>query len=279
MNQFIWGLLISTLLLFTVAAAFFYLLCQYRLKISLQQVRAKSMEQAYQEQLLSSIIATQESERRRIAADLHDDLGALLSLIGWYIDGSMQESRNVDTEFSKNMVRARQLIDMAIAQVKRIAYDMAPHGLEELGLDGAVKRLLEQMDVNRKLKISVSFHHPKLRLPLAQEIMLFRVLQELFNNIQKHSAATFIHIVQHYADGIYKIFLEHDGQGLVQETFEQLRKIESNIGLQNIYSRLCTAGATINFSEAKGLFTTGIQVSLSHSQQMKELNKLLYGFG
>lgn len=263
MHVFVWALLSGTLLLFFLAAAFIFFLLRCVVRMSRHQEEATAKAREHHLQLLQTAIATQEAERKRIAADLHDELSPLLALIAWYI---VEESDSEGHFQNEKLSRARQLLSLAMTQVKEISYDMAPYGLEQSGLEGAIRRLLERMDVSQQLKISVSFHFPKLRLPLVQEVMIFRILQELFNNIQKHSSASFIHIIQHYAEGVYRLFIEHDGKGLVQESFESLRKQPAFIGLQNIHSRLQTAGGNIRFTEHNGLFTTTIQIALAGSQ-------------
>ena len=88
------------------------------------------------------------------------------------------------------------------------------------------------------MNASCRFHDYRNRMHPEDELIIFRVIQELVNNILKHSNASFIHLTQNLSDDKFFIRMHHDGKGLTQADFEKLNKAASGLGLKNIQSRL-----------------------------------------
>lgn len=88
------------------------------------------------------------------------------------------------------------------------------------------------------MNASCRFHDYRERLMPEQELIIFRVIQELVNNILKHSNASFIHLTQNISGQKLFVRLHHDGRGITQQDFEKLNKSASGLGLKNIQSRL-----------------------------------------
>ena len=82
-----------------------------------------------------------------------------------------------------------------------------------------------------------------------KELIIFRVVQELINNILKHSNSSFIHLTQNVHAGKFYLRIHHDGRGLVQADFEKLNKSNVGLGLKNITSRLRVVDGNINFEK------------------------------
>jgi signal transduction histidine kinase len=98
------------------------------------------------------------------------------------------------------------------------------------------------------------------RLRPEQELLIFRVIQELVNNILKHSNASFIHITQNYNDDKFYIRIHHDGRGITQSDFDKLNKSAMGLGLKNIQSRIRVLQGNINFE--KDMSQTYFKVTL-----------------
>ena len=241
------------LVAFIISPIIYYTKRQFNNKLALQR-----LEQEYQEKLLTATIIFQEKERKRIAADLHDDVGSLLSVAGMYIDDVSDESTHPSTRNS--LIKARSLLDTAIERARRITYDMAPYGLEVAGLEGAVGELIKRTGHLKEINTSVHFLHPSARLLYQQELMAFRVTQEVVNNILKHSGATFIHINQQINKGTYLLEIVHDGTGLTHEEFELLLKQGNGMGLKNISSRLQADKGSIVFGKDNETYKVLIRI-------------------
>ena len=205
----------------------------------------KKLEDDKQQILLNASIKFQEEERNRIAADLHDDVGPLLATARLYLNENLvnqEPAAQLQSIFS-----AKQIIDDAIQLIRNISHSMMPPTLKNFGLESAMSDLFQKINGSGTLNASVRFHDYRTRLKLEQELLIFRVIQELVNNIIKHSNAGFIHLTQN-ANATHSYFrLHHDGQGIVQTEFDRLNHVSTGLGLKNIASRIKVLNGRIFF--------------------------------
>jgi signal transduction histidine kinase len=113
-----------------------------------------------------------------------------------------------------------------------------PPTLKNFGLESAINDLFQKISGSGTVNASSRFHDYKDRLKPEKELLVFRIVQELINNILKHSNSSFIHLTQNvHADKFY-LRIHHDGRGIVQSDFEKLNKSNIGLGLKNIGSRI-----------------------------------------
>ncbi|MGZ3911922.1 MAG: sensor histidine kinase, partial [Flavisolibacter sp.] len=124
-----------------------------------------------------------------------------------------------------------------------------PPTLKNFGLESATNDLFQKISGSGTINASSRFHDYKERLKPEIELIVFRVIQELINNILKHSNSSFIHLTQNNHDGLFILRIHHDGRGIVQTDFEKLNKSNIGLGLKNISSRLRVAQGRIFFEK------------------------------
>lgn len=205
-------------------------------KVIRYQLRLQKLEYEQQKTLLNASIRFQEEERQRIAADLHDDAGPLLATARLYLTENLV---NLDkTSQLQSIYNAKQIIDDTIQLIRNISHSLMPPTLKNFGLESAVNDLFQKISGSGSLNASCRFHDYRERLQADQELIIFRVIQELINNILKHSNSSFIHLTQNLSGSKLYIRMHHDGKGLTQADFEKLNKSSGGLGLKNIQSRL-----------------------------------------
>jgi two-component system NarL family sensor kinase len=211
------------------------------------QMQLQKMEFDQQKMLLNASIRLQEEERQRIAADLHDDAGPLLATARLYLNENLV---NLDkTTQLQNIYNAKQIIDDTIQLIRNISHSLMPPTLKNFGLESAVNDLFQKISSSGSMNASSRFHDYRERLQAETELIIFRVIQELVNNILKHSNASFIHLTQNTNNNKFFIRLHHDGRGLTQTDFEKLNKSSVGLGLKNIQSRLKVLHGKIFFEK------------------------------
>jgi len=204
-------------------------------KVIRYQLRLQRMEQDQQKLLLNASIRLQEEERQRIAADLHDDAGPLLATARLYLNENLV---NLDkTTQLQSIYNAKQIIDDTIQLIRNISHSLMPPTLKNFGLESAVNDLFQKISGSGSMNASSRFHDYRERLQAENELIIFRVIQELVNNILKHSNASFIHLTQNTSGEKFFIRLHHDGRGITQNDFNKLNKSNVGLGLKNIQSR------------------------------------------
>lgn len=216
-------------------------------KVIRYQLRLQRMEQDQQKLLLNASIRLQEEERQRIAADLHDDAGPLLATARLYLNENLV---NLDkTTQLQSIYNAKQIIDDTIQLIRNISHSLMPPTLKNFGLESAVNDLFQKISGSGSMNASSRFHDYRERLQPETELIIFRVIQELVNNILKHSNASFIHLTQNTSGQKFFIRLHHDGRGITQNDFNKLNKSNVGLGLKNIQSRLKVLHGKIFFEK------------------------------
>jgi two-component system, NarL family, sensor kinase len=216
-------------------------------KVIRYQLRLQQMEQQQQKVLLNASIRMQEEERQRIAADLHDDAGPLLATARLYLNENLV-NQDKATQL-QSIFQARQILDDTIQLVRNISHSLMPPTLKNFGLESAINDLFQKISGSGSLNASSRFHDYSDRLKSEKELIIFRIIQELINNILKHSNSSFIHLTQNVQNGNFVIRMHHDGKGIVQSDFEKMNKSNVGLGLKNISSRLKVAHGQILFEK------------------------------
>lgn len=238
-------MLLGTLGMLTLTFGIVFFVIFHQRKVTRFNLELKKMEEEKQQILLNASIKFQEEERNRIAADLHDDVGPLLATARLYLNENL-----INQEPAMQLqaiLSSKQIIDDAIQLIRNISHSMMPPTLKNFGLESAMNDLFQKINGSGNINASVRFHDYRTRLKLEQELLIFRVIQELVNNIIKHSNAGFIHLTQN-ANATHSYFrLHHDGHGIVQTEFERLNHVSSGLGLKNIASRIKVLNGRIMF--------------------------------
>src|SRR3954470_22966349 len=163
-------------------------------KVIRYQMTLQKMEHEQQKILLNASIRLQEVEGQRLAADLHDDAGPLLATARLYLNENLV---NQDKSSQlQSIFQARQIIDDTIQLIRNISHSLMPPTLKNFGLESAVNDLFQKISGSGQINASSRFHEYKDRLKPEKELIVFRVIQELVNNILKHSNSSFIHLTQ-----------------------------------------------------------------------------------
>src|SRR5436305_3013987 len=216
-------------------------------KVIRYQFRLQQMEHEQQKVLLNASIRLQEEERQRIAADLHDDAGPLLATARLYLNENLV-NQDKATQL-QSIYQARQILDDTIQLIRNISHSLMPPTLKNFGLESAINDLFQKISGSGAINASSRFHEYKERLKPEKELIVFRIIQELVNNILKHSNSSFIHLTQNMHHDNFLLRVHHDGRGIVQQDFEKLNKSNVGLGLKNISSRLKVAQGSIYFEK------------------------------
>jgi PAS domain S-box-containing protein len=203
--------------------------------------------------LFETIIQTEEEERSRIARDLHDEIGPLLSALKIYTT-SFMESSSLE---KKNKLAGQMgvIIRDVIDAIKDISNDMSPHVLVNFGLSAAIQNISELFSKN--LSIHVQSNIGNKRFPETVESVFYRIIKELINNTVKHARAKNIYISLDYSEPVIICHYRDDGIGFdLQRQFNPPMK---GMGISNIKSRIHSLGGDYEILTSPG---NGFQINL-----------------
>jgi len=256
------AMFLGTLVMLALAICIVLFVIFHQRKIIRYNNQLKKLEEEKQQILLNASIRFQEEERNRIAADLHDDAGPLLATARLYLNENLVNQEKAQQ--LQSIYSAKQIIDDAILLIRNISHSLMPPTLKNFGLESATTDLFQKISGSGSLNASARFHDYRVRLKVDQELLVFRVIQELVNNIIKHSNAGFIHLTQNNSNSHMYFRLHHDGTGIVQDEFEKLNHSALGLGLKNIASRVKVLKGRIFFEidHSKTYYKVTIEVPI-----------------
>jgi len=193
-------------------------------------IRQQRKTQKLHRDKIEAEIQTLENERARIASDLHDDLGPILSAIKFKINAV----DIISDEDKKILHKASLHTDEAINRIREIAYDLMPNTLIRKGLTHAVEELIQKAE--RFIKMKILFAHSDIpELSPMMVVNFYRIIQEIIHNAVKHSGAKELNIEVKFISG-KKIFLIAADNG-IGFNYEKVNSENPGLGLRNIASR------------------------------------------
>ncbi|MGZ3920426.1 MAG: tetratricopeptide repeat-containing sensor histidine kinase [Bacteroidia bacterium] len=233
----------------------------------LKQKEILNQERIKQQELRSkAILQAEENERTRIARELHDGIGQQLSAAKLNLDAlanNLKLNKPEDSLLFKNVL---DLMDESVKEVRQVSHSMMPNTLLKTGLASALREFINRISGAGGLKINLGIIGLNERLDQMTEQILFRVLQEIVNNIIKHSGATEVTIQLIRAEEELTLMIEDNGVGF--NAAEKLKDESGGIGLKNIKSRIEFLNGHINFDSFPGKGTTiSIEVPLGKSHE------------
>ena len=221
-----------------------------------------------QEQFSQQLIQSQEQERRRIAAELHDSLGQNLLIISNEIQQYLQKQKTR----KENLRRVSSLIQESIDETREIAQNLHPHQLERLGLTRAIYSMIQKIAHPTAIAFESTIDDIDHILPQPLEIHFYRIVQEALNNIIKHSDAT---------EGIIKIkkkpdqmqvTIKDNGKGFPISQDKLTYSSSWGFGISDMRERARLMKADFQISTNKGKGTT-VHLSIPISDSAVFMNK------
>ncbi|MCF8368780.1 MAG: sensor histidine kinase [Bacteroidales bacterium] len=241
-NRNIWIIVIGSISLIIIFFSL-YLIQRNRRRTQAEKDAAIILEQ---EKGIKAVITAQEDERKRIAKDLHDGIGQQLSglKMGWA--NLLGDIINKLPDEKDRLNKLSKVLDEAASDVRSISHQMMPRVLSESGLIPAIEDMLEKSLGTTAIKYEFETYRIEGRFKENIEISIFRVLQELINNIIKHAGAMFVNIQLFTNKGYLILMVEDNGRGFNADTNSE------GHGLLNIKSRINAINGEVSYDPSPG---------------------------
>ena len=208
--------------------------------------------------LAEHMLHVEEIERRRISRELHDEAGQSLLCIRLQMELIEQALPEKQGEWRAKLREARDLTERTILEMRRLIAALSPAVLEQLGLGAALRQLVNRFQRLHPCRVRLQLSKMG-ALPQQLEIISYRLVQECFNNIGKHSAATHVNISLSSADGMLKLSVEDNGVGF--NIAEALEKRES-FGLSGMRERVALLGGNFRVESRTEGSKRGTKISI-----------------
>ena len=206
----------------------------YKQKQKLQQQRISELETERQLTAAEGVLKGEEQERSRLAKDLHDGLGGMLSGIK-YSFNTMKGNLIMTPENTQAFERSMDMLDSSIKEMRRVAHNMMPEALVNFGLDTALKDFCNDINQSGALQVSYqSIGMDNVVIEQTTAITIYRIVQELVNNTMKHAAAKSAIVQVSKINDEFSVTVEDDGKGFNPVILQK----GEGIGWSNIQSRV-----------------------------------------
>jgi signal transduction histidine kinase len=196
--------------------------------------------------LSASLVEAREEERRRIARELHDELGQRLSALKMELS-SLHQAR-LSTSGDARVAAMTDMLDQTMASVRRIATDLRPLMLDDLGLNAAVEWLARESAHRMGVTITVHLGDSDPALGGRASTAVYRMVQEALTNVARHAHATEVHIEMHQVEGELVLAVRDNGVGFPERATQQ----EGSYGLMGIRERAFMLGGTLEIDNPTG---------------------------
>ncbi len=232
--DFLSALLPVSVILFLIVLGVLRLNQQFNKKLYLQKLESEQLKLRHQKELLRASIRAQEEERKTIARNLHDELGAMISIMRMQL---MQLENRIaenvsDASMLQEAEQVRGLSESVLRAMRQISHDLLPPQLEIFGLAVTLEDTADH--INRldgmEMKLSIPDRFPRLGADI--ELALYRIFMELTNNTLKHAGATEITVELTVENSTLRMYFADNGKGLDTETGF------SGLGHQNMDARM-----------------------------------------
>lgn len=248
-----WNYILAISAAALLVISFLYYL-NYRNKQKLQQQRINELETEKQLAATEAVLKGEEQERTRLAKDLHDGLGGMLSGIKYSFQ-NIKENLVLTPDNARAFERSLDMLDSSIREMRRVAHNMMPETLVRYGLDEALQEFCNEIDRSGAVHASYqSIDMYKVELEQTAAVNIYRIVQELVTNAIKHAAATQILVQAHTSeqDGLLSVTVEDDGKGFDPKTIGQT----GGIGWSNILNRIEFLKGKLDVQSAPGKGTS-----------------------
>lgn len=196
--------------------------------------------------IINSIVETQESERQKIATNIHDDIGPLVSVLKFHLtehEISLKEGKLTPEQLKKE----REYVDTVLQNLRRTTHDLSPLSLLKFGVVSAIRNFIcDLSEVEASIEESVD---ETVEINNTISINVYRVVLELINNIIKHANPLRLDLKISVNQSFISVMIFHDGKGLDNEEFVNYAEESNGLGLNSLKSRVTLLNAQLDFQK------------------------------
>lgn len=221
-----------------------------------KEIKTREVVERQRTELLQRIVRTQEDERRRIARDIHDQLGQRVTALRLQI--ATLADRGTDPSKHEGQLEILRRTAMRLdSEIGFLAWELRPMSLDDLGLPEAAKAFVEEWSHNYKITSDFILRgFIRERLDPEVETHLYRILQESLNNVAKHAAATSVNVLLHWKKDEVALIVEDNGRGFDAAKTMSAKNSGKGLGLLGMSERAVLIDGTVEIESARGKGTT-----------------------
>jgi PAS domain S-box-containing protein len=209
-----------------------------------QDITQRKLAEMELRQMSHHIIEAQEAERQRVARELHDGVNQIIASAKMRLHKVDERHTELSPATREILSRCEHLLVQALEENRRIAHNLRPTDLDNLGLEDACRNFCRELESRANLEVKCRLAQFATRLPPNLELNLFRIIQEAMNNVEKHARAKSVRLHLAFRDDALLLRIQDDGRGFDSETTKPAKKVRRGTGLANMRERAASVGGT-----------------------------------
>ncbi len=247
-SQIIWVVAVGSVVLLVVAMFVVSFLFFYSRKHNRHINEKKEMESQFQQELLRTQLEIQEQTLRIISQEIHDNIGQVLSLAKLNLNTMEIDKKE---ELQEKIIDSKKLVSKAIQDLRDLSKSMNTDNIEAIGW---VKALEYELEMIRKtgFRTELNLEGDTIRLQPQKELILFRIIQEVLNNIMKHAEADFIDARIIYTINDISIHITDNGKGFDLAPLNDTNNPGFGLGIRNMHNRAKLINADFRMTSSTG---------------------------
>jgi signal transduction histidine kinase len=234
-----------------------------------ERLRESQQREALRGELFRRVVAAQESERQRIARDLHDETGQALTAIGLGLRGLETRLTHDPEQASLTLHELQTMTADSLRELQRLMADLRPSHLDDLGLSAALRWYAAKVEERAPLKVNVDIAGSEQPIAEPAKIATFRIIQEALNNVIRHAEAHNVNISLRYAEEGVRATVSDDGRGF---DLDRLRRTQASsrppLGLAGMQERAALLGGAVTVKSQPGEGTV-IDAFVPYQEEME----------
>ncbi|MGB8982346.1 MAG: sensor histidine kinase, partial [Anaerolineales bacterium] len=241
----------------------------------LQSARLKESQEreTMRAELFRRVVAAQESERQRIARDLHDETGQSLTAIGMGLRGLSGKLGPGNKESQGTLHKLEALATDSLKELQRLISDLRPSHLDDLGLSAALRWYAGRIQEHSTISVRVDILGEERDLEDAVKITIFRIIQESLNNIIKHAQASHVNIHLRFEDKNVRISVRDNGIGFDLDRAKKNSASRPSLGLAGMQERAALLGGSVSV-QSRPAYGTEVEALIPYHHAEPDLDKM-----
>ena len=199
------------------------------------------------------ILEAQENERKRISRDIHDGPAQHIANIIMKADICKKIIQKDINEGLKELVDLKESVKVALKEVRSIIFDLRPMSLDDLGLNKTIEQAVNSISEDFNIDVILKLKPMDTEVESIIQVAIFRIIQEIFNNIKKHSKAKYVEVKLDFGTKYLRLIISDDGIGFdVEETLKRVKTKGTSYGLIGILDRVNQLQGKIHIESSNG---------------------------
>jgi len=251
------------MVVFLLVAAIIYFVFKYHHKLLRQENTLQEEKLVHQQQLIQATLQAEENEKQRLSKNVHDEMGTYASLLKMNVS-RLSLLPNQEVRIQQLLTEQKDLITEMTSFVRNISMELSSPTVKDFGLIAGIEELISVIEKNTEINFSVQFPETTIRFDQPTETQLMRIIKELFNNLIKHAKPKAITFYYFCENNFLNISIQHNGDGLSAEEYEQISQNTTGFGLKSIETRLQALKGTISYNQTNPNYLIQLNIPLNY---------------